>query len=118
VAVPLGAVELDSPTPADAVAVPLRIRNKRLASKYGDCGIRFTPLEIAADSAKVDVHVAQCGAKPEAHGTMTVTRDRISIPGTQAEVAIERVENTRLWPMPRTASFLHRDVTIDLYGAP
>jgi hypothetical protein len=82
------------------------------------CKISFTPVEIGADSVKVNFAAAPCAARPASNGSLTVTRERKSVPGTLAEVAVESVGNTRIWPLPRTTSFLHSDVTLDLYSAP
>jgi hypothetical protein len=104
--------------PAVSSTVPLRLHIAEDLVDQRGCTISFTPVEIGADSAKVSFTAAACAGRPVSSGLLTVTRERKSVPGTQTEVAVESVGNRRIWPLPRSTSFLHHDVTLNLYSAP
>ena len=89
------------------------------------CGITVTPTVIAADYAQVKVSgLSPCNkdtgppdaAKAGSTIPFTVTRARTVIPDTDLQISIDAITNRRLWPLPRTTSFLHKAVSFNIYG--
>jgi hypothetical protein len=101
----------------NASTSPLKKDQTEIVEVNG-CTIGFTPVLIGADSAQVNFSVMACQDRGASQGSMAVTRDRKLVPGTNIEVAVESVDNFRVWPLPRTASFIHQRVKLDLHATP